>query len=209
MAGAAHLELLVEEPSMEAFLRQLLPRVLPQGRSFSVHPHQGKSDLLGKLEARLKSYANWLPADWRVIVIVDQDEDDCRVLKQRLEAISAHAGLETRARARSLGRLDWRLVNRIAVEELEAWYFGDWDAVRAAYPRVAAHAARHRALRDPDAVTGGTWEVFERIMQRHGYFKAGLPKIEVARAIGARMEPGRNRSRSFDVFHAAVMEAVG
>ncbi len=55
--SAAHLELLVEEPSMEAFLRALLPRLLPQDRTFEVHPFQGKSDLLGKLEARLRGYA--------------------------------------------------------------------------------------------------------------------------------------------------------
>ena len=35
---ANHLELLVEEPSMEAFLRALLPRLLPEDRTFEVHP---------------------------------------------------------------------------------------------------------------------------------------------------------------------------
>lgn len=42
---------------MEAFLRGLLPRLLPAGRTFGIHPFQGKSDLLGKLEARLRGYA--------------------------------------------------------------------------------------------------------------------------------------------------------
>ncbi len=54
--AATHLVLLVEEPSMEAFLRALLPRLLPQDRTFEVHPSQGKRDLLGKLEARLRGY---------------------------------------------------------------------------------------------------------------------------------------------------------
>lgn len=44
---ATHFELLVEEPSMEAFLRALLPRLLPQGRTFEVHAFQGKGDLMG------------------------------------------------------------------------------------------------------------------------------------------------------------------
>ena len=61
---ANHLELLVEEPSMEAFLRSLLPRLLPHDRSFEVHSFQGKSDLLGKLQARLRGYAKWLPDNW-------------------------------------------------------------------------------------------------------------------------------------------------
>ena len=47
---ATHLELLVEEPSMEAFLRAFLPRLLPQDRTFEVHAFQGKNDLMGKLE---------------------------------------------------------------------------------------------------------------------------------------------------------------
>ena len=34
---------------MEAFLRALLPRLLPASRTFEVHPFQGKADLLGKL----------------------------------------------------------------------------------------------------------------------------------------------------------------
>ena len=42
--------------------------------------------------------------------------------------MAAEAGFLTRSQA--FGRA-WRLVNRIAVEELEAWYFGDWAAVRA------------------------------------------------------------------------------
>lgn len=201
---ANHLVLLVEEPSMEAFLRALLPRLLPAGRTFEVHAFQGKADLLGKLEARLRGYAAWLPADWRVVVVVDRDDDDCRELKQRLEQVAQRAGLRSRSRS---GAKPWQLVNRIAIEELEAWYFGDWDAVRATYPRVAQNLPQRQGLRDPDAIPGGTWEAFERVMQRHGYFKGGLAKIEAARAIGAHIEPARNRSGSFLAFYQALEEA--
>lgn len=203
--GAAHLELLVEEPSMEAFLRALLPRLLPRDRTFEIHAFQGKTDLLGKLEARLRGYAAWLPADWRVVVVVDRDDDDCRDLKRRLEEMAQRAGLRTRNGA---GGAPWQLVNRIAIEELEAWYFGDWDAVRAAYPRVPPGIPQRQGLRDPDAIAGGTWEQFERVMQRHGYFKGGLAKIEAARTIGTRIEPERSRSGSFRVFHRALVEAL-
>lgn len=202
---AIHLELLVEEPSMEAFLRALLPRLLPQGRSFQVHPFQGKSDLLGKLQARLRGYAKWLPDDWRIVVVVDRDDDDCRNLKERLEDIAASAGILTRSMAH--GR-PWQLVNRIAVEELEAWYFGDWAAVCSAYPRVSADIPNKASFRDSDAVRGGTWAAFERVLQRYGYFKAGLPKIEAARTIGAKSLVGRNHSQSFAAFRDAILEAT-
>ena len=190
---------------MEAFLRTMLPRLLQQDRTFEVHAFQGKSDLLGKLEARLRGYAVWLPADWRIVVVVDRDDDDCRELKRRLEAAADRAGLRTRTHA---GNAQWQLVNRIAIEELEAWYFGDWEAVCAAYPRVPGTMPQRQGFRDPDAVAGGTWEAFERVLRRHGYFKGGLAKIDAARAIGAQIDPGRARSRSFALFYGAIAEAV-
>lgn len=190
---------------MEAFLRALLPRLLPQDRTFEVHAFQGKTDLLGKLEARLRGYAAWLPADWRVLVVVDRDDEDCRGLKQRLEGAGQRAGLRSRSHA---GDLPWQLVNRIAIEELEAWYFGDWSAVRMAYPRLPSTVPSQQRYRDPDAIDGGTWEAFERILQRRGYFKGGLRKIEAARTLGGVIEPERNRSRSFCRFRDALLEAV-
>ncbi len=53
--NAEHLEVLVEEPSMEAFLDELLPDLLGDRATFRIHTHQGKYDLLGKLSARLSS----------------------------------------------------------------------------------------------------------------------------------------------------------
>lgn len=202
--AATHLEVLVEEPSIEAFLRALLPRLLPQHRTFEVHPFQGKSDLLGKLEARLRGYAAWLPADWRIVVVVDRDNEDCRVLKHQLETMARRAGLRTRTRA---GNAPWQLVNRIAIEELEAWYFGDWAAVRSAFPRASANVPRRQGFRSPDDIAGGTWEAFERVMQAYGYFECGLRKIEAARAIGASIDPARSISGSFRAFSDAIAEA--
>ncbi|GIX00846.1 MAG: hypothetical protein KatS3mg111_4178 [Pirellulaceae bacterium] len=201
---ARHLEILVEEPSMEAFLRGLLPRLLPQDRSFSVYPFQGKTDLLAKLPSRLKGYAAWLPDEWRVVIVVDRDDDDCHELKRQLEKFSLKAGL--RSRSHSPG--SWQVVNRIAVEELEAWYFGDWDAVIAAFPKLSPNVPNQRGFRNSDAIAGGTWEAFERLLKRRGYFRGGLPKIEVARTLGCILEPGRCRSKSFQCFRDAIHEAV-
>jgi hypothetical protein len=190
---------------MEAFLREMLPRVLPEECVFQVHSFQGKADLLGKLESRLRGYATWLPDDWRIVIVVDCDADDCYALKQRLEEIADSAGLRTRSQA---GPSSWQLVNRIAIEELEAWYFGDWKAVQSAYPRVSQTVTERKAFRNPDAILGGTWEAFERILKRYGYFKTGLRKVEAARAIGAHLNPSRSRSHSFLKFYEAVTEAT-
>jgi hypothetical protein len=186
---------------MEAFLRGLLPRMLPADCTFEVHPFQGKTDLMRRLQDRLRGYAKWLPDDWRIVVVVDRDDDVCSDLKTRLEAMAVGAGLRTRS---SAGAARWQVVNRIAIEELEAWSFGDWDAVRSVFPRVSASIPNSAHYRDPDAISGGTWEAFERILQKHGYFKAGLRKIEVGRAIGSLLDQEHCRSRSFKTFQEAV-----
>ena len=201
---ADHLVLLVEEQSMEAFLRGLLPRVLPPGLTFDVIAFQGKDDLLRKLPARLRGYQRWLPPEWRLVVLVDQDAGDCRELKTELEQAAAGAGLVSRTAA---GDRPWQVANRVVIEELEAWYFGDWEAVRGAYPRVSRTVPQQARYRDPDAIQGGTWEAFERVLQRHGYFRTGLRKVEAARAVAANIDLGRSRSRSFERFRDVIVEA--
>ncbi len=196
----AHVEVLVEEPSAEAALRLLLPQIL-EGATFEVYRHACKDDLLKRLPERLRGYASWLPDDWRIVVIVDRDDDDCIALKRRLERMAHDAGLSTRAHGGAI-----QVVNRLAIEELEAWFFGDWVAVCAAYPKVNANIPKQAKYRAPDAIHGGTWEAFERVLQRAGYFSTGLRKIEAARAVAAHMVPDRNTSPSFRALHDALME---
>ena len=202
---ASHLEFHVEEPSMEAFLNAWLPRFLPEHCSFGVYPQRGKDALLRKIGDRLRAYANWMPAEYRIVVVVDRDRDECEELKSRLEQICERVGLRSRQAA---GGPDWQVVTRIAIEELEAWYFGDWPAVHAAYPRVPAMANLPGQTRSPDAIRGGTWEAFERSLQRRGYFKQGLAKVQAATDIGKHIDATRNRSPSFAVFRDAICEAV-
>lgn len=183
---------MVEEVSTEEFLVSLLSRYLAEDQ-FEIHAYNGKPDLVKKLENRLRGYAGWLPESWRIIVLVDRDSEDCATLKRRLEEIVARSGL----RSKSHSERDWEVATRIAIEELEAWYIGDWPALCRAYPRVSPNADKRRRFRDPDAVAGGTWEALEQILQRAGYFKGGLEKIELARTMGASVIPWENRSKSF------------
>ena len=140
---AEHLEILVEEPSMAAFLTEILPKLLNRRATFIIHVHQGKHDLLGKLDARLRGYAKWLPEFCRIVVLVDRDNDDCGALKRKIEQGAAAAGLLTRT---VCGDARWRLVSRLAIEELEAWFFGEWEAVRKAYPRVSSSNSESNCL---------------------------------------------------------------
>lgn len=200
-----HFEILVEEVSMKAFLDALLPRMLPKECTFKVFPYGGKCALIRKLGDRLNGYASWITSQHRIVVIVDRDSDDCEDLKSRLEEICNLAGL----RSRSVAEGDeWQVVTRIAVEELEAWYFGGWPAVCAAFPRVSPKIPDRASYRNPDAITGGTWEAFERILQRHGYHKQGLLKVRAATEIGKNFDWKCNRSHSFAVFRDAILEVA-
>ena len=191
-----HLELLVEEPSAEVPLGVLLPRIVP-ACSFKIHPHSGKVDLLAKLPAKLKGYAAILRQHrgWRVVVLVDEDREDCLELKKRMLDLARGAGMRRNPLA------------RIAVEELEAWFLGDVPALTRAYPRVSPNLARRRGFRDPDNVAGGTWEALERVLQESGYYLGGgLPKIDAARRIAVQMDVERNESRSFCTFRNGIRE---
>ncbi len=202
-----HLEILVEEPSMETFLMAMLPGLIGDRATFNVHSYQGKSDLLGKLGARLRGYAKWIPASYKIFVIVDRDSQDCNALKAVLEQHAAQANLVSRSK--SVAGIDWNFVSRIAIEELEAWYFGNWPSVTAAYPKVNKNIPTQAAYRDPDNIAGGTWETLDRILQRSHYFPGGLRKLELAQELGSRFDHESCSSHSFLVFRDAVLEAVG
>lgn len=195
----------VEEPSMEAALEHVLPKLMGD-MGYELRRFQCKDDLLKNLPDRLRGYRNWLPEKWAIVVLVDRDDDDCRVLKQTLEHMAAAAGLLSKSNV-SDGSY-FQVANRIAIEELEAWFFGDWAAVRAAYPRVSATIPKKVGFRDPDAILGGTWEALERVLKQAGYFKTGLRKMECARTVAQHMEPSKNTSMSFQAFSSAVSAAV-
>ncbi|MDZ4771133.1 MAG: DUF4276 family protein [Chloroflexota bacterium] len=189
----------VEEPSAEAVLIELVPRILRDHTfEFDIFTFQGKPALLRNLPNRLKAYQH-RQDDWRVIVLVDRDDDDCLVLKQQLEQFARAAGLTTRA----VSPTHFLVINRIATEELEAWFFGDVYAIRKAYPRVDTNLAHQAPYRDSDAIRGGTWEHLERLLKH--YHPGGLEKIRAAQDISKHMQPEHNRSQSFGAFRDALL----
>lgn len=189
---------------MEVALQHLLPRLLREGIRAELRQFQCKSELLKQLPQRLAGYAQWLPETAVVLVLVDRDDEDCLALKAQLDAMARAAGLVPRSDATPNGR--FQVINRIAIEELEAWFFGDWPAVCSAYPKMPDTLPRRAGFRDPDAIAGGTWEALERELQRKGYFKQGLRKLELAREVASRMDPGRNRSTSFGYLRTALAQ---
>lgn len=171
-----HFEFLVEEASLESALTQILPKFLPSTVTFKIHGFRGKTDLLAKLPNRLNGYQAWLPPDWKIVILIDEDREDCLKSKQQLEIMAISAGLITKSSCKK--DKSFQVLNRIVVEELEAWFFGDVDAICQAYPKVSTNLANQEPYRDPDAIKGGTWEALERVLKKAGYHQGGLEKYK-------------------------------
>jgi len=201
-----HFEFLVEESSLESALTQLLPKILPSTVTFKIHAFRGKDDLICKLPNRLKGYQAWLPPDWKIVILIDEDREDCLKLKKQLENIAILAGLITKSSCQK--NKSFQVLNRIVVEELEAWFFGDVEAICQAYPKVSANLANQQPYRDPDAIKGGTWEALERVLRRAGYHQGGLEKYKASSEISKYMNPESNRSKSFQVFCQGLLESI-
>ena len=175
-----HIKFFLEEPSAEETLKAILPKMLSNDVTFDFLVFQGKDNLLNNLSARLNGY-RWIPDSWRIIVLVDEDRKDCHELKTYLEKAARDAGFVTKSRAAP--NEDFQVVNRLAIEELEAWFFGDIEAMHAAYPRISRNLHAKAKYRNPDAIKGGTYETLERLLIQKKYFTGRIPKSTVAQNI--------------------------
>ncbi|RKU06733.1 hypothetical protein C6501_18375 [Candidatus Poribacteria bacterium] len=201
-----HIKFFLEEPSAEVTLRHILPKILLPDIICIFHAFEGKDDMLEELPKLMKGH-QWIPDNWRIIVLIDEDRKDCHELKAYLEKAAHDAGFVTKSSAAP--DENFQVVNRIAIEELEAWFFGDVEALHAAYPRISKNLQAQAKYRYPDAIRGGTYEALERLLKQARYYKSYLPKREVAQNIAQHMEPSRNRSKSFQVFVEGLKACVG
>ncbi len=199
-----HLDVHVEEPSMEIVLKCLLPQILSSNVTFKILTYQSKPDMLRKLPKRLKAYSRRVVnEDLRILVLIDEDRQDCQILKDQLESMSLSVGLQTKTA--SMGQGPVYVVNRIVIEELEAWFFGDEEALKKAFPKIQnVQLSKKKRYRDPDSITGGTWESLHSVLKNHGYCKDIYPKRHVARRVAQYMQIGSNRSLSFQHFVQGV-----
>ena len=192
------IEFLVEEISAKAALDQLLPRLLP-GHSCRVRVFEGWQDLLGQLKAVLQGYHRRIfregQTQLRVVVLLDGD-GICERRKAALEAKAAEASLLTKTTA-GPGQV-FHVLNRIAVQELEAWWLGDREAIISAYPGVKP--AHFKGIgRDTDAPLKPNDTLWE-VLKKGRYFLTGKRKTQWATDISQHLDPARNTSPSFHYF---------
>jgi hypothetical protein len=171
---------LLEERSMKVLLEGLLPRLMPN-LPFLCVAHEGKQDLEKSIPRKLLA---WGEPGVAFVVVRDNDGRDCMQVKRHIASLCEDAG-----RADTLVRL--------ACQELEAWYFGEPDALAKAYGRPALGDISGKAkYRDPDVIQKPSAELEALVPE--------FQKVSGARRMGAVLSESGNRSRSFQVFLEGV-----
>ncbi len=183
------IEILTEEPSMEYFLRGLLPRILPGDYAVDINcfirPHEGKSDLKRSIPRKMKAYPRY-GYHVKVLIIHDQDSNDCIALKKSLVDLLDGSSIPT--------------IIRIACRELENWYLGDFYSLQMLFPNIKAeHQSAKSKFRNPDNLTGS--DEIEHLAKN-------FSKTETARLIGHIIDIENNRSNSFRQFITGLTKLI-
>lgn len=179
----------LEEPSAEALLQVLLPRILPpQASQFSCHVFSGKSDLNKQIEKKLRCYQVANNEELKFIVLRDQDSGDCKKIKNALAKKAQQAGKNASS------------LIRIACRELESWYLADLEAVgKALNLSSISKQQNNRKYRDPDNKLECPSKELERLTA--GQYQ----KIAGSRLIGEHLDLDNNRSPSFRNFVTGII----
>lgn len=215
-----HFEILVEDQSGKKALDILIPKLIGLEHTFKVHPYKGigrippnldasvdtsKRILLTQLPRLLRAYGNTFanyPEDYRAAVILICDLDN-RCLKEfRAELHTILNDCDPKPEARFC----------IAVEEGEAWFFGDIPALKKAYPK-AKDAVLNRYVTDSIC---GTWEKLadailpggSAALSVKGWQLIGAEKSAWAKEIAPHMNVNSNKSPSFNYFKSKIMELI-
>lgn len=175
---------LLEEYSMKVLLDGMLPRLFPD-LNFLCVPHEGRSDLEKSIPRKLKA---WKEPGVRFVILRDNDGADCAIVKSRLAKACSDAG-----RPESLVR--------IACQELEAWYFGEPEALAAVFRDPAlAELTRKAKFRDPDAIASPSRDLMSLV--------PAFQKVSAARKLASHLSRERNRSRSFQALVSGIERFV-
>ncbi len=212
-----HIEFLVEDSSGGKLLESLLPKILgPKGElhDWRLHTYKGigkipngmgqsadpaKRILLANLRRILSGYGR-TPGIDAVVVVLDADRRDCREFLAELQAVLARCDPAPKT------------LFRLAIEEMEAWYFGDRTALLTAYPRAKSEMlSRYQQ----DSVCS-TWEVLadtvypggSQAIKKAGWPSPGEVKHEWAEKIGPLLELERNVSPSFGKFRDGLRRLI-
>jgi hypothetical protein len=161
---------LLEEPSAEAMLEGLLPKILPHGTRHRCLVFEGKQDLEKQMVRRMRGYR--VPGA-KFVILRDKDSGDCRNIKQALVVKCAEAGRPN-------------ALVRIACHELESWYLADLAAVGKGLHLPNDHPSPYQTLKQiapsyqkvgGSRAIGPHLDPFNQRSHSFSIFVAGLQKL--------------------------------
>lgn len=216
-----HFEVLVEDQSGKKALNELIPKIIGDQHTFKVTAYKGighipknmrdtkdacKRILLENLPKLLKGYGKTFAAykgkGYKAVTILVCDLDDkcLKSFRNELQAIldACNPKPETHF--------------CFAIEEGEAWFLGDLQAVRKAYPKAKDTVLNAYAN---DSICG-TWEIIadavfpggSSALSAMGWQVVGAEKSKWAHAISPLMNVENNQSPSFCCFRKKLREVA-
>ena len=216
-----HFEILVEDHSGKKALEILVPKIIGDENTFIVHSYKGigripknmrdandasKRVLLQNLPKLLKgngrTFAGY-PNDYLAAVILLCDLDDKCMKAFREDLFGILNACNPRPETRFC----------FAIEEGEAWFLGDLNAVRSAYPQ-ANNVVLNTYVNDSIC---GTWEKFAdavypggaQAISAKGWQAVGAEKSKWAEKVPPHMDISNNNSLSFCYFRDKMRELAG
>ncbi len=213
-----HFEILVEDQSGKKALEILVPRIIGEVHTFKIHSYKGvgaiprnmrdskeadKRILFENVPKLLKGYGRTFhgySSDYpaAVILVCDLDEKCLRTFRRELFGILSACNPRPETRF------------CVAIEEGEAWFLGDLNAVRKAYPKAKKSVLDSY---ENDSICG-TWERLANAvfpggadkLSARGWQAIGAEKSRWAQEIAYHMDIENNKSPSFNYFRRKLTE---
>jgi hypothetical protein len=204
-----HFEILIEDQSGAIMLDLLIPGIIGTDHTFRIHSYKGighlpknlksasdarKRILLDQLPRLLKGYGETYRdvTDYSIIVVCDLDDKCLKEFRDELLHLLDECNPRPSAHFCMM------------VEEGEAWFLGDKQAIRSAYPH-AKEVVLNRYANDDIC---GTWEKLADAIVKGGSKKLlslgwrsiGEEKSNWAEKITPHMDIETNQSPSFQYF---------
>jgi len=209
-----HFEFLTEDQSSGKAMEILIPQLLGEGNSHRIRSYKGlgripkglhpKSDankriLLDRLPHILRGYGR-NPDCGIIVIICDLDDKNEKTFRSELQSILYACNPKPQT------------LFCLAIEEFEAWYLGDLNAVRKAYPKAIERVLKRYKN---DSICG-TWQILadavykggHKALTSRGWQMVGKQKFIWAKEISPHMDVDKNESPSFKFLRSELKKAM-
>ncbi|GHT36296.1 hypothetical protein FACS189427_07640 [Planctomycetales bacterium] len=207
---------LVEDISGEIMLKIILDKIGLKAGCYEIHHYKGigripknlkktdsdpkKRQLLSQLPRLLTGFTNrYQSVDYAMFVLCDLDERCFKEFRQELLKVAHNC--KSQARTHFI----------ISVKEMEAWFLGDFDAIKKIYP-LAKQKKKYKESNHgnwetlADAIKKGWSKDLHKQKETEGYYVVGKLKNQWAKEISPHLDVERNQSPCFCYFREKILK---